>query len=248
MRMDEVGNEVRLDVFIPVYNEERALPKSIERLHGFLAEHIPYRWLIVIADNASTDGTLTIARQLAGDYDRVKAIHLDQKGRGRALRQAWLQSDADVLAYMDVDLSTDLGALRPLIDRIIVDGYDVAIGSRLMKGATVTRQWKRELTSRIYNVLIKLMFPRRTFSDAQCGFKAIRADAARVLVPLVVNNEWFFDTELLLRAQQLGYRVAEVPVEWVEDLDTRVDVLKTALEDIRGLIRVRTTPPSVPQR
>ncbi len=238
-----VDDEIRVDVVIPVYNEQHVLPSSVQRLHRFLSQSIPYRWRIVLADNASTDQTLAIAQQLAADYDRVTAIHLDQKGRGRALRRAWLESDAQVLAYMDVDLSTDLAAFRPLIDQLVHGGYDVAIGSRLARGAQVTRGLKRELTSRIYNLLIKILFPRRTFSDAQCGFKAIRGDVARVLLPLVVNNEWFFDTELLLRAQQLGYRIAEVPVQWVEDLDTRVDVVKTALEDIRGLIRVRTTRP-----
>lgn len=237
-----MSDRIRLDVVIPVYNEERALPRSIDELRRFLTDNIAYDWRIVIADNASTDSTLEIARALASQDERVTYLHLDEKGRGRALRRAWLSSDADVLSYMDVDLSTNLAAFPPLVDSIVYGGYDLAIGSRLLPGARVKRQWKRELTSRIYNLLIKLMFPRRRFSDAQCGFKAISRQAARDLVPLVVNNEWFFDSELLLRAEQKGYRIAEVPVEWIEDLDTRVDVIRTALEDIRGLIRVRTTP------
>lgn len=237
-----MSDRIRLDVVIPVYNEERALPRSIEELRRFLTDNIAYDWRIVIADNASTDSTLEIARALASQDERVTYLHLDEKGRGRALRRAWLTSDADVLSYMDVDLSTNLAAFPPLVDSIVCGGYDLAIGSRLLPGARVKRQWKRELTSRMYNLLIKLMFPRRRFSDAQCGFKAISRQAAHDLVPLVVNNEWFFDSELLLRAEQRGYRIAEVPVEWIEDLDTRVDVIRTALEDIRGLIRVRTTP------
>jgi glycosyltransferase involved in cell wall biosynthesis len=235
--------DIRLDVVIPVYNEERTLPGSVARLRAFLEANCPYDWRIIVADNASTDRTLAIAGELAGGDGRVSAIHLDQKGRGRALRRAWLESDADVVAYMDVDLSTGLDALPALIDRLVHDGYDVAIGSRLTKGARVTRQWKRELTSRGYNLLIKLMFPHRSFADAQCGFKALTREATDRLVPLVANNEWFFDSELLLRAEQLGFRIAEVPVDWVEDLDSRVNVAKTAAEDIRGLVRVRLSPP-----
>lgn len=233
----------RVDVVIPVYNEERALPPSIAALHAFLGAELPHAWRIVIADNASVDDTPAVGRALAGQYDRVTYLRLEQKGRGRALRRAWSSSDADIVSYMDVDLSTNLSAFPPLIESIAGGGYDVAIGSRLMRGARVTRQWKREVISRAYNILIRLFFPRRTFSDAQCGFKAVSRRAVDALLPLVENNEWFFDSELLLRALQKGYRIAEVPVEWIEDLDTRVKIAKTALEDVEGLIRVRLSSP-----
>lgn len=233
---------VRVDVVIPVYNEERVLAESVGRLSAFLDANLSDRWRIVIADNASVDRTPEVGRGLAEGDARLRYLRLEQKGRGRALRKAWLESDADVLAYMDVDLSTNLVHFPPLVNAIARGGYDLATGSRLMHGARVTRQWKREIISRCYNLLIKLLFPRRRFSDAQCGFKAISRRAADHLLPIVENNEWFFDSELLLRAEQNGYRIAEEPVEWIEDLDTRVKVVSTALEDIRGLLRVRFTP------
>lgn len=235
--------DLRVDVVIPVYNEERALPGSIATLHAYLGEHLPVQWRIIIADNASIDATPAVGRQLAADYDRVAYLRLEQKGRGRALRRAWSNSDADIVSYMDVDLSTNLDAYVPLVAAIAEGGYDVAIGSRLKRGARVERQWKRELISRGYNLLIRLFFPRRTFSDAQCGFKAVSRRAADVLLPMVENNHWFFDSELLLRALHKGYRIAEVPVAWVEDLDSRVHIVKTAMEDVDGLIRVRLSSP-----
>lgn len=233
---------VRVDVVIPVYNEERVLAASVDRLRSFLEENLTYDWRIVVADNASTDATLEIARSLADDDERVQALHLEEKGRGRALKRAWLESDADVVSYMDVDLSTDLSAFPVLIDRIVAGPYDVAIGNRLMAGSSTKRQWKRELISRGYNLLIKLLFPRRSFTDAQCGFKAVSREVVDRLVPHLENNGWFLDSELLLRSEQLGYRIAEVPVEWIEDLDSRVNVVATATEDVKGLLRVRFTP------
>ncbi len=229
----------RVDVVIPVYNEEHVLANSIAALRAHLAENLPYSWRVVIADNASVDGTRRVGEAIAADHHDVTYLYLDQKGRGRALKRAWSQSDADVVAYMDVDLSTNLDSFRPLVEHIIDGSHDIAIGSRLKRGARVTRQWKREFISRGYNLLIKAMFPRRTFSDAQCGFKAISRSAADALLPLVENNEWFFDSELLLRAEQAGYLIAEVPVEWIEDLDSRVKVVATAMEDVKGLLRVR---------
>jgi glycosyltransferase involved in cell wall biosynthesis len=234
---------VRVDVVIPVYNEEKVLAESVDRLADFLGEHVKQDWRIVIADNASIDGTAAVGREVEARHaGRVAYLHLDQKGRGRALRKAWLESDADVVSYMDVDLSTNLEAFPQLVGKILDEGYDVAIGSRLKKGARVTRQWKREVISRGYNLLVLGLFPRRSFSDAQCGFKALTRRAADRLVPLVENNNWFFDSELLLRADQLGFRIAEVPVEWVEDLDSRVNIAKTASEDVKGLLRVRFSP------
>lgn len=238
-----LNSDLRVDVVIPVYNEERALPPSIAALHAFLGDRLPVAWRIIIADNASIDATPDVGRALEKQYDRVSYLRLEQKGRGRALRRAWSTSDADIVSYMDVDLSTNLDAFVPLVTAIATGGYDVAIGSRLKRGARVTRQWKREVISRGYNLLIRLFFPRRSFSDAQCGFKAVSRRAVDRLLPLVENNEWFFDSELLLRALQLGYRIAEVPVEWIEDLDTRVKIAKTAIEDVRGLIRVRLSSP-----
>jgi glycosyltransferase involved in cell wall biosynthesis len=229
-----------VEVVVPVYNEEAALPESIPALCAYLETYFPYRWSVVIADNASTENTLAVARKLATAYHpHVSVMHLEEKGRGRALKAAWSTSEADIVAYMDVDLSTNLWSFLPLVAPLATGHSDVAIGSRLLKGAMVTRQWKRELISRCYNLLIKAMFGNG-FSDAQCGFKAIKRSVAKELLPWVEDNEWFFDTELLLLAEERGYRVSEVAVDWIEDLDSRVDIASTALGDVKGLLRVRT--------
>ena len=195
---------------------------------------------MVIADNASTDRTLAVAQKLTTYYPRVSVLHLEEKGRGRALKAAWLASEADVLAYMDVDLSTNLWSFLPLVAPLATGHSDLAIGSRLLRGAMVTRQWKRELISRCYNLLIKAMFANR-FSDAQCGFKAIKRSVAQELLPQVEDGEWFFDTELLLLAEERGLRISEVPVDWIEDLDSRVQIASTAVKDVKGLLRMRTS-------
>lgn len=230
-----------IDVVIPVYNEERVLAGSVGKLRDFLCKNLSCRWQIVIADNGSVDGTLAVARALSEQYPDVKYVQLELKGRGRALRKAWLESDADAVSYMDVDLSTELAAFPKMIEALD-EGYHVAVGSRLMAGSKVKRGLKREITSRGYNLLIKLLFCSG-FSDAQCGFKAVTRDIAQELVPHIKDQAWFFDTELLLLAEKKGYRIKDVPVEWVEDEDTRVKIVNTAWEDVKGLLRVRFKPP-----
>ena len=226
-----------LDVVVPVYNEERDLGPCVQRLHTHLTEAFPYRFRITVADNASTDRTLAVAQALATQYDEVSVVHLDQKGRGRALRTVWSASDAPVLAYTDVDLSTDLNALLPLVAPLISGHSDLAIGSRLSRTSRVVRGAKREIISRCYNVILRGTL-RARFSDAQCGFKAIRADVAERLLPLVEDTAWFFDTELLVLAERSGLRIHEVPVDWVDDPDSRVDVVATAVADLKGVARV----------
>jgi glycosyltransferase involved in cell wall biosynthesis len=231
-----------VDIVVPVLNEEEVLARSVGILNDYLSEHLSCRWRIVVADNGSTDGTPAVAEALSQQYVNVGHIRLEQRGRGRALRKAWLESDADIVSYMDVDLSTGLDAFPELI-RALGEGYDVAIGSRLTSGSRVRRGLKREVTSRGYNLLIKAMF-FAGFSDAQCGFKAVKRDVALELVPLIKDQAWFFDTELLLLAEMKGYRIKEVPVEWVEDADTRVRIARTAWEDMKGLLRLRFRPPA----
>ncbi|MEA4944751.1 MAG: glycosyltransferase [Propionicimonas sp.] len=226
-----------VDIVVPVYNEAADLAASITRLDTFLAETFPYEYRIVIADNASTDDTWMVARHLAAHRPQVHASHLDQKGRGRALRREWLASEADVVAYMDVDLSTDLKALLPLIAPLVSGHSDMAIGSRLGRGARVVRGAKREFISRSYNLLLKLSLGV-SFSDAQCGFKAVRRDVADQLLPLVKDDNWFFDTELLVLAQRSGLRIHEVPVDWTDDPGSTVDIVATAAEDLRGIWRL----------
>jgi glycosyltransferase involved in cell wall biosynthesis len=227
-----------------VYNEERALPESIPILRDFLrSPAFPYEWRIVIADNASTDDTPAVGKRIE-DTSRasVEYVRIERKGRGFALKQTWLASQMDVVSYMDVDLSTGLNAFPALIGAIANDGYDIAIGSRLTAGSRIERSLKRRVLTRGYNAMIKAMFLTR-FSDAQCGFKAVSRDAAQRIVPLIEDNNWFFDTELLILGEKLGYRVKDVPVEWVEDPDTRVKIGATVMEDVRGLLRLRTGQP-----
>jgi hypothetical protein len=226
-----------VEVVVPVHNEQRVLVASVTRLHRYLAASFPFPFRITIADNASTDRTWPLAQELTARLPQVAAVHLDQKGRGRALRHVWGQSDADVLAYTDVDLSTDLAALLPLVAPLVSGHSDLAIGTRLHRGARVVRGPKREVISRGYNLLLHATLGAG-FSDAQCGFKAIRADAARALLPLIQDRNWFFDTELLVLAERAGLRIHEVPVDWVEDPDSRVAIVPTALEDLRGVVRL----------
>jgi glycosyltransferase involved in cell wall biosynthesis len=231
-----------VDIVVPVYNEQETLWRSVRRLHRFLSAEFPFSWRIVIADNASTDATPTVARALAMALDRVEVLRLERKGRGRALHAAWSASEARVVCYMDADLSTDLRALLPLVAPLLSGHSDVAIGTRLARGARVARGPKRELISRAYNRLLRTTL-RARFSDAQCGFKAMRAEAARTLLPEVRDGGWFFDTELLILAQRRGMRIHEVPVDWVDDPDSRVHIVRTAIEDLRGVARMLAAGP-----
>ncbi|OBG85959.1 sugar translocase [Mycobacterium sp. E802] len=226
-----------LDVVVPVYNEQAALAHSVRRLHCYLRENFALPARITIADNASTDDTPRIAAELADELDDVRVVRLEEKGRGRALHAVWSTSDAPVLAYMDVDLSTDLAALAPLVAPLISGHSDLAIGTRLGRGSRVVRGAKREFISRCYNLILKSTLAAR-FSDAQCGFKAIRADVAQRLLPHVADTGWFFDTELLVLAERSGLRIHEVPVDWVDDPDSRVDIVATATADLKGIGRL----------
>ncbi|WP_079063243.1 glycosyltransferase [Peterkaempfera griseoplana] len=226
-----------VEVVVPVHNEQHVLEESVRRLHSYLAETFPYRFRITVADNASTDATWQVATALAAELREVRAVHLDLKGRGRALRQVWGESDADVVAYMDVDLSTGLEAFLPLVAPLLSGHSDLAIGSRLRRGSAVVRGPKREFISRTYNVLLRATMAAG-FSDAQCGFKAARTGIAKALLAEVEDNAWFFDTELLLLAERSGLRIHEVPVDWVDDPDSRVDIVRTVIDDLRGMARV----------
>ncbi len=230
-------DSLALDVAVPVYNEQATLERSIRTLHEYLSMQLDVPWRITIADNGSTDDTPEIADRLAEGLAGVVAVHLAEKGRGRALKQVWLASDAAVLAYVDVDLSTDLSALPPLIAPLLSGHSDVAIGTRLARGSRVVRGGKREFVSRSYNLLLRGAMAVR-FSDAQCGFKAVRREVAKELMPLIEDNGWFFDTELLIIAERSGLRIHEVPVDWIDDPESKVDIVSTAREDLKGMLRV----------
>jgi glycosyltransferase involved in cell wall biosynthesis len=226
-----------VEIVIPVYNEAAILDSRIRTLRTFLDQSFPFETLVTIVDNGSRDGTAMVAADLAATLPGVAAIHLDRKGRGFALRSAWSASQAKVVAYMDVDLSTSLTGLLPLVAPLLSEHRRVAIGTRLDRDSRVVRGPKREVISRIYNLLLRIVLRSRV-SDAQCGFKALERETALELLPLIEDNEWFFDTELLVTAKRLGHRVWEVPVDWVDDTDSRVDILPTILDDLRGMLRL----------
>ena len=227
-----------VDIVIPVLNEAHILARSVETVRQHMQQHVSFRWSVLIVDNGSTDGTDKVAADLAARFPDVRFLHLIQRGRGRALRHAWLQSRADIVCYMDVDLSTDLRHVNELITAISGSGFDIAIGSRLMQNSVTKRCFKRELISRIYNVFVKMVLSTR-FSDAQCGFKAISRKAVEQVVPQVEDQSWFFDTELLVLAEKQGYRIKDIPVIWNEDDDSRVKIFRTGWDDIKGVLRLR---------
>ena len=226
-----------VDVTLPVYNEAHVLGRSVRALHGFLTDHLTHEWRILIADNGSTDGTYEEASRLASELEFVAVMRIPEAGRGRALTRAWLASEADVVAYMDIDLSTDIEAFPRLVSLVADQGYDVAAGSRLDRASETTRSFKREVLSRGYVLLISLMF-RARLSDTQCGFKAVRRECAQHLLPMVQDTGWFWDTELLLMARKGGWTIAFLPVRWVEDPDSRVKVVSTVWRDLKGLFRM----------
>ena len=233
-----------VDIVVPVYNEEQSLARSIRRLHTFLRSNLPFTWRIVIADNASTDRTLAISDELTADLPGVEVRHLAEKGRGRALRTVWSESESDVVCYMDVDLSTGLNALLPLLAPLVSGHSDIAIGTRLAHGSRVVRGRKREIISRIYNRLLHVVF-RRPLLRRSMRVQALRTDVARELLPDVRDEGWFFDTELLILAQRRRLRIHEVPVDWIDDPDSRVDVVSTARDDLRGVLRLALGLPVV---
>lgn len=235
-----MSRALRVDLVIPVLNEAHVLERSVATVRAHCATHLPYRWRVVIVDNGSTDGTAAVAERLAASHpDDVEALALPVAGRGRALRLAWTRSTADACAYCDVDLSTDLEALRRIFDAVLVEGFDVATGSRLLPGRSqVERSRRRTLLSRGYNLLLRLVL-RVRFTDAQCGFKAVSRRAIERIVPQVRDESWFFDTELLVLAERQGYRIGELPVRWSEDDDSRVRILRTVWDDLKGVVRLR---------
>jgi glycosyltransferase involved in cell wall biosynthesis len=242
MEMDKSQNrnpsDIRVDVVIPVLNEAHVLEESVATVRDFLEKNLAYRWNVVIVDNGSTDSTFDIAQTLANRFRDVRFVHLEERGRGRALREAWQRSVAEVVLYTDVDLSTELAALPKLVHALIQEGYDIAIGSRLAKGSKTVRCFKREITSQVYNLFIKCVLFTK-FTDAQCGFKAVTREVVDRVVPQVRDQFWFFDTELLVLAEKQEYRIKDIPVTWIEDDDSRVRIIATAWEDVKGVLRLR---------
>ena len=239
----DTADPLLVEVVVPAYNEAANLETSITQLRLYLDESFPFRTIVTIVDNGSTDGTALVAQRLASALPGVKAMILTRKGRGYALRTAWLASQAAVVAYMDVDLSTSLSALLPLVGSVLSGHSDLAVGTRLARGSRVVRGPKRELISRGYSHLVRFSLRSRV-SDFQCGFKAIRRDCAVQILPLVHDDEWFFDTELIVTAERLGVRITETPVDWTDDPHSSVHLVHTALDDLRGIWRMARAPQS----
>ncbi|MFH8080300.1 MAG: glycosyltransferase family 2 protein [Candidatus Aenigmatarchaeota archaeon] len=227
---------MKVCVTLPVYNEEEQLESSVKKVLE-ICERNYKDFEILIADNASTDRTLEIAKRLSKTYEKVKYIHLPQKGRGRALKAAWQHTDADIMCYMDIDLSTDLKHLKELTDAI-EQGYDVAFGSRHSEGSILKRSLKRDILSKGYVFLVK-MFLGTKYNDYQCGFKAVNRKIVKELIPKIKDNEWFFDTELIVKADKYGYKLKEIPVKWIEDKGSTVNIKKTVVNYIRNIFRLR---------
>ncbi len=236
---------VDADIVIPVYNEEVELGSSImilvEHLRTLESLPSPITAQVVIADNASSDRTWGLACSLAEAFPSyVRAVRIPEKGRGRALKTAWLSSLAKALAYMDVDLSTDIKHIPSLIRPILDGTADISFGSRLMAQSDVQRCPKREFISRTYNRMLQ-GYLGVTFHDAQCGFKAMSNEAAHALLPQVKDNEWFFDTELLVLGERMGIAMSEFPVCWKEDPSSTVNIVDTIRKDLAGMRRLKAS-------
>lgn len=234
---------VDVDIVVPVYNEQAELGSSVitlvQHMRDIASSAMPCTWQVVIADNASTDNTWWISRSIAQAYPgEVRAVRVDRKGRGLALKRAWGESRAQVVAYMDVDLSTDLSHIPELVGPLLNGVADVSFGSRLMPGSRVKRSFKREFISRTYNRMLQ-MYLGVSFRDAQCGFKALSCEAATLLLPQIVDDEWFFDTELLTRSERAGLAMCEIPVRWVEDAGSTVHIADTVRKDLAGMYRLK---------
>ncbi|MFH0861296.1 MAG: glycosyltransferase [Candidatus Altiarchaeota archaeon] len=228
--------KLKVCMVLPVYNEVEILENSVRTVHDFLMNQSAWDWTIILADNASTDRTLELAINLSNTLKGIKLLHLDQKGRGGALRASWGECDADVFCYSDIDLSVDIKYLPKLVENI-VSGSDIVVGSRHKRGASVSRSFRREFFSRGYNLLLKVFFGVG-FSDAQCGFKAINRRVLKDIVPAVKDNAFFFDSELLILAERKGYKITELPVKWVEGEHTKVSVIQLIRDYVKNILRL----------
>lgn len=231
-------NNISVDIVLPVYNEEKILKKNVLRLMSFLKNNIRQNWKIIISNNGSTDRTINIAKELAAKHTEIGYLDLSEKGKGRAIREAWLQSDANIVSFMDIDLSSDIRFFPDLISSIIKEEYDIVIGSRILKGAQVKRSIKREFASRFYNLLLKFVFRTKIY-DTHCGFKAMKKNAADDILPETENQKFFFDTELLIIAEKKGYKIKEIPIKWIEDSESKVKTISLGIKYLLGIIQLR---------
>jgi glycosyltransferase involved in cell wall biosynthesis len=227
------------DVTIPVLNEAPTLDRQVRILYRFLQEHYPEpgQWRIVVADNGSTDDTPHIAEALGDELPEVRLLRVSEKGVGLALKTSWMQSDADIVGYMDLDLATDLRHFIQAINALDTEGFDLVYATRLHKNARVIgRTLKREITSRVFNFIVKRYLGVR-FSDGMCGFKWLhRRHVAPLIAGGAVSNGWFFSTELLTVAEWKGLKMCELPVRWVDDAgSSKVNIRRLAKQYLRAM-------------
>lgn len=226
---------------MPLYNEEKILAKSVDTIVSFLSKGVlPGKYRITLANNASTDRSWAICRELEAAYPPVRALDIGAKGKGHAVRTAWAKSDGDVLVFMDCDLASDLNFLPALVGAVASGEADIAIGNRLGKNSKITsRHPVREFVSRTYNLGTRLILGT-PFDDHQCGFKAIHKDAFANLNPRLVERAWLFDTELLAHAVRNGYSVKSIDIVWTEGAESKVRLIQDSLKMFGDIIRLRT--------
>lgn len=218
-----------IDVLLPIYNEEKILDANIRLLFGYCQHHLAGDWQLMLIINGSVDQSLTIAENLAQEFEQIKIINLPTGGKGQALKTGLQYSTAEVAVYMDIDLAVALSALPPLISLVAENKGALAIGSRLLPASQTERSWLRNYSSKLYNWLANTLL-RCQISDWQCGFKAMNLDVRQAVVPLIQDNYWFFDTELIALAQKNNLRIAELPVSWSEN---RYAVRQSKIRPIR---------------
>jgi len=215
-------------VVLPVHNEVQSLKRAAEETVDFLAR-MGRDFEVLIAEDGSTDGTAELAESIAASDPRIRCIcHGDRLGRGRALTEAFKRSEGSVLVYMDVDLATELNFLEPLIESV-VEGYDIATGSRALPQSRASRSMKRWVASLVYNSLVRLLLGS-DISDHQCGFKAFRRESLFNVLDKVCAKHWFWDTEILVLATRMGLSVNEVPISWREGEKTKVNLFRDFID------------------
>ncbi|MFH0875070.1 MAG: glycosyltransferase [archaeon] len=227
-----------IDIVLPVYNEEELLEYNTLKLHTHLSSFFKdYNWKIIIAENGSNDQTFRIAKKLCKKYSNISCFHLKTKGRGFALRNAWTDSKADIVCYMDIDLSTDLSHLKDLISSVGAK-YTAATGSRLSNLSKVSRPIYRSFLSKSYNFLVRLILKTKIM-DLGCGFKAAKRELIVPLFKSVKSNDWFFDAELFLLIEKKEYSIKQIPVKWMHGAKSKVKLTSIISEYMKSIIRMR---------
>lgn len=224
MKKDASHSPAKVSVVLPAHNEAGILEPAVMEIIKILNKYNE-AYEIVIAEDGSTDGTDKKADELSKRSLAVRHLHSKKRlGRGKALKNAFQQSSGEILVYMDVDLATDVRQLKELIESIDKEGYDFATGSRLLPESKVERSGTRNITSIIYNFMVRAVLGSKV-KDHQCGFKAFRRESLLQLLEEVEASHWFWDTELLVRAHRRGFRIREIPVLWKSGRETKVRLL-----------------------